>query len=77
MVFLTVLPVPPSRARPPSRMGEVVYEHPFNTSLQKARPSTRILNKLSCRVHRCCCESLSSIFFVAVRLHGPSGKSHL
>ena len=40
MFFLSVLPVPPNRVRPPSRLGEVVYEHPFNTSLQKARPST-------------------------------------
>lgn len=38
MFFLSVLPVPPNRVRPPSRLGEVVYEHPFNTSLQKARP---------------------------------------
>ncbi|KAK9845826.1 hypothetical protein WJX81_003612 [Elliptochloris bilobata] len=35
MFFLSVLPVPPNRVRPPSRLGEVVYEHPFNTSLQK------------------------------------------
>lgn len=41
MFFLSVLPVPPNRVRPPSRLGEIVYEHPYNTSLQKARRTDR------------------------------------
>ncbi|KAF8753807.1 DNA-directed RNA polymerase subunit beta' [Rhizoctonia solani] len=35
MFFLDVLPVPPTRFRPPARMGDSVFEHPQNELLTK------------------------------------------
>ncbi|CAE6465127.1 unnamed protein product, partial [Rhizoctonia solani] len=35
MFFLEVLPVPPTRFRPPARMGDSVFEHPQNEMLTK------------------------------------------
>ncbi|KAJ1302518.1 hypothetical protein OPQ81_002836 [Rhizoctonia solani] len=35
MFFLEVLPVPPTRFRPPARMGDSVFEHPQNELLTK------------------------------------------
>lgn len=63
MFFLSVLPVPPNRVRPPSRLGEIVYEHPYNTSLQKARRTNHLL---SCFLSICHdpCDQLKLTSFV-------------
>ena len=36
----------PSRVCPPSRVGEVVYEHPFNTLLQRRAPALTVFTGL-------------------------------
>ena len=64
MFFLGVLLVPPNRVRPPSRLGEVVYEHPFNTSLQKARLTTKGSFTHSSGTHGRCCMTLCSVLVV-------------
>lgn len=37
MFFLDVVLVPPNRARPPSQMGDQMYEHAQNIALQEVR----------------------------------------
>lgn len=46
MFFLDVLPVPPTRFRPPAKMGDSVFEHPQNELLTKVLVTTYRLRDL-------------------------------
>ncbi|KEP54180.1 DNA-directed RNA polymerase [Rhizoctonia solani 123E] len=46
MFFMDVLPVPPTRFRPPARMGDSVFEHPQNEMLTKVLVTTYRLRDL-------------------------------
>lgn len=46
MFFLSVLPVPPTRFRPPARMGEMLFEHPQNELLTKVLQTSYRLREI-------------------------------
>lgn len=47
MFFMEVLPVPPTRFRPPARMNDSIMEHPQNTLLTKVLQTSYRLKELS------------------------------
>lgn len=50
MFFLSVLPVTPTRFRPPAKMGEILFEHPQNELLAKVLQTSYRLRDLNIRL---------------------------
>ena len=47
MFFMEVIPVPPTRFRPPAKMGETLFEHPQNELLAKVLNTSYRLRDLN------------------------------
>ncbi|KAG2154984.1 uncharacterized protein EDB93DRAFT_1130600 [Suillus bovinus] len=51
MFFMEVIPVPPTRFRPPATMGETLFEHPQNELLAKVLNTSYRLRDLNADLH--------------------------
>ncbi|KAH7930704.1 beta and beta-prime subunits of DNA dependent RNA-polymerase [Leucogyrophana mollusca] len=60
MFFLEVVPVPPTRFRPPAKMGETLFEHPQNELLAKVLNTSYRLRDLNADLHAASAKSAAA-----------------